>query len=87
MFRFFFEFIKRLRNLYPSVYSGGTSEGAVALKYFERWGFYASIYDLANGNHFEMQKLLEEDIHKLHVTLSIRNDTNKLTAELRKPKK
>ena len=69
------------------MYSGGTSEGAVALKYFEKWGFYASIYELAKGNHFEIQKLLEEDIHALHVTLSIRNDTNKLKAELSKPKK
>ena len=69
------------------MYGGGTSEGAIALNYFEKWGFYASIYDLAKGNHFEIDKLLKENIHNLHVTLAIRNDTNKLTAELSKPKK
>ena len=69
------------------MYSGGTSEGVSALNYFDKWGFYASIYDLAKGDHFEIKKYLAEDIHKLHVTLSIRNDTNKLKAELSKPKK
>jgi hypothetical protein len=87
LLRFFFDFIERLRKSYSSIYGGGTSEGAVALKYFNKWGFYASIYDLADGKHFEIQRLLKENVHKIHVTLSIRNDTNKLKAELSKPKK
>ena len=86
MLRFFFDFIGRFRESYPEVYGGGTSEGVKALDYFAKWGFYASIYELGNGNHFEVKKLLNENVHELHVTLAIRNDTNKLTAELSKPK-
>ena len=84
---FFFEFIERFRGSYPEVYEGGTSEGVKALDYFSKWGFYASIYELGNGNHFEVKKLLEENIHEIHVTLAIRNDTNKLKSELSKPKR
>ena len=69
------------------MYGGGTTEGSVAIKYFDKWGFYASIYELAKGDHFYIKKLLKENIRKLHVTLAIRNDTNKLKAELSKPKK
>ena len=69
------------------MYGGGTSEGIAALNYFNKWGFYASVFELAEGKHFEIDKLLNENIHKLHVTLAIRNDTNRLKAELSKPKK
>jgi len=69
------------------VYGGGTTEGKLALNYFEQWGFYASLYELANEDYFKLQELLKEDIHKIHVHLSIKNDTNKLKAELSKPKK
>lgn len=83
----FFDFVEKIRKSYPKVYGGGTSEGAVALRYFEEWGFYASLYEIVNGNYFELKKLEEENIHRVHGFLSIRNHNNKLKAELMKPKK
>ena len=83
----FFDFVEKIRKSYPKVYGGGTSEGAVALRYFEEWGFYASLYEIVSGNYFELKKLEEENIHRVHGFLSIRNHNNKLKAELMKPKK
>tara|TARA_R110000787_G_scaffold29293_1_gene79423 strand:+ start:165 stop:428 length:264 start_codon:yes stop_codon:yes gene_type:complete len=86
MLRFFFDFIERLRKSYPSVYGGGTSEGGDALNYFNKWGFYASLYELGEGKHFEIKRLGGENIHELHVTLSIRNDTNNLKHKIQTKK-
>ena len=60
------------------MYAGGTSEGNNALDYFNKWGFYATLYDLADGSLINLDRLLVTDIHKLHVMLAIRNDTMKL---------
>jgi hypothetical protein len=60
------------------VYSGGTSEGNSALGYFNKWGFYATVYDLGDGDLEKVDKLLNTNIHKVHVLLAIRNDTMKL---------
>ena len=78
MLGFFFEFIERFRLSYPEVYSGGTSEGSSALDYFNKWGFYATLYDLGGGNLFEIKKLGKQNIHEVHVLLAIRNDNMKL---------
>jgi hypothetical protein len=60
------------------VYGGGTSEGVDAKNYFEKWDFYATLYDLAGGDLFMIDRLLKENIHKTHVVLACRNDTMKL---------
>jgi hypothetical protein len=72
------EFIENFRGLYPEVYGGGTSEGNSALEYFNKWGFYATLFDLANGNKSELDILLQTNIHEIHTLLACRNDTMKL---------
>ncbi len=83
---FFFEFIERFRNLYPEVYSGGTSEGNSSLEYFKKWGFYDTVYDLGESNIDRVDKLLDTNIHKIHVLLAIRNDTMKLKHNIQNQK-
>jgi len=68
------------------VYSGGTNEGNTALNYFNKWGFYATVYDLGEGDLDRVDKLLSTNIHKLHVLLSIRNDTLKLKHKIQNQK-
>ena len=75
-----------MRDSYPSVYGGGTSEGADALNFFNKWGFYASISELAKDNFYERRKLGKENIHELHVALSYRNDKNKLEHKIQTKK-
>ena len=78
MFRFFFDFIERFRLQYPEVYGGGTNEGSTALDYFVKWGFYASLFELGNGDLFEIRKLGKANIHEIHVVLACKKDTMKL---------
>ena len=68
------------------MYSGGTNEGNSALGYFNKWGFYATVYDLGNGNRREIKELLQTNIHELHILLSVRNDTMKLKHKIQNTK-
>lgn len=77
----------RLKQSYSDVYGGGTKEGVDALDYFNKWGFYATIYELGNGDLFKIDKLLKENIHKTHVVLACRNDTMKLKHKIQTQKK
>jgi hypothetical protein len=78
--------VARLRQTFNDVYGSGTSEGVSALDYFDKWGFYASIYELANGDLFKIDKLLKENILKTHVVLACRNDTMKLKHKIQTQK-
>lgn len=83
---FFSEFVNRISELYPEIYAGGTSEGKVASNYFEKWGWYATIDELAKGNLLKYEKVLKLNVHKIHLYLSHKIDKQKLKAELMRPK-
>tara|TARA_R110000782_G_scaffold124681_1_gene216161 strand:- start:254 stop:490 length:237 start_codon:yes stop_codon:yes gene_type:complete len=78
--------LERFKESYSDVYGGGTSEGVDALNYFEKWGYYATIFDLAGGDLFKIDRLLKESVHKTHVVLACRNDTMKLKHKIQTQK-
>jgi hypothetical protein len=68
------------------VYGTGTSEGNQAVDYFTKWGWYATLNELAKGNILKFDKILKMNIHEVHIFLAHKNDLSKLKASLRKPK-
>jgi len=59
---FFCEFVKRITELYPEIYGSGTSEGRIASDYFEKWGWYATIDELAKGRLWKY-KYKNSEVH------------------------
>lgn len=83
---FFCEFVTRIAELYPEIYGSGTSEGRIASDYFEKWGWYATIDELAKGKLWKYKEVLKLNIHEIHLYLAHRLDKKKLKAEIMKPK-
>lgn len=90
MHGFFFEFVKRIRDKYPQIYQQGTSEGVEASEYFKTWGWYATIVSLTDtteegiGDILKVNKVLDLEVHEIHVFLAHRIDKQKLVASIRK---
>ncbi len=84
MHRFFFDFTQRIRQLYPTIYEGGTSEGKASLDYFKQWGWIASIDALAHGKRWKWDYFLNMNIYELHLTLAHFIDKNKMESAVRK---
>lgn len=86
MLGFFLQFIERIRDTYPEIYESGTGEGQKATEYFEQWGWYSSIYELAKGKAWKMDYITNMNIHEMHTFLAHKISLGKLKAELRKKK-
>ena len=80
---FFLEFIERIEQLYPEIYSGGTGESE-ATGYFETWGWYATINELAKGKPWKFDYIGNMKVHELHLFISHRFSLRKLKEKLRK---
>lgn len=72
-----------IKETYPEMYGGGTSEGSAAVDYFKKWGWYATLQDAVNGNYFEFKKLLKENVHEFHLHFAHKIDKQKLESLLR----
>ena len=72
--------------MYPEVYGSGTSEGRKASEYFEQWGWYSTIYELAKGKPWKMEYITNMKVHEMHTFLAHKIDLQKLKADLRKKK-
>ena len=83
---FFSEFGNRIREEFYEIYEGGTSEGSTASKFFDKWGWYATLVDLANDDILKMDEILEMDTIETHAFLAHKADKAKLMASLRKSK-
>ncbi len=87
---FFFEFVERIRKLYPEIYQQGTSEGQEASDYFKKWGWYATIVDLTDttedgiGDITKVDQVMNMTIHQIHIFLAHRIDKQKLREQLRR---
>ncbi len=81
---FFFESCERINQLYPEIYSGGTSEGSGALDYFIKWGWYASIDTLAKGKVWKHKVIEEMGVHEFHIALAHTIDKKKMKADIHK---
>lgn len=80
------EFINEMQELYPEIYSGGGSSEEMASSFFEKWGWYATIFDLAKGNILKIDKVLDKNIHEFHLFLAHKIDKQKLKERLMKSK-
>ena len=81
---FFFEFSQRVVELYPEIYEGGTSEGSTASNYFRKWGWYATIDELAKGNILNYKKIVKLNVHEIHLFLAHKIDKMKMKASVMK---
>lgn len=83
------DFFEKMTENYPLIW-GGTSEGDASLDYFKRWGWYATLVELTNTNEegtgdiLKLKKIMNLNIHEIHVFLSHRIDKQKTVASLRK---
>lgn len=84
---FFSEFVNRINELYPELKAKGTSEGAGAERFFEKWGWYATIDKLAKGKVWKQEKVLKMNVHEILIYLCYKSDETDLKIELMKPKK
>ena len=68
---FFFDFNQRLTELYPELYqSGGGSQSQAIANFGKKWGWYSSIYQLAQGDIFRFDDVAKLPLHKALLMLS-----------------
>lgn len=75
-------FIKEMHLKYPEIYEGGTSEGADAVTYFSKWGWYATIKALAKNKPWKIKKITDMNIHEIHTFLAADIDEKKFKHKL-----
>ena len=59
----------------------------MASDYFTKWGWYATIDELAKGRLWKYKEVLKLNVHEIHLYLAHRLDKQKLKAEIMRPKK
>ena len=83
---FFFEFVERTSDKYPEIFNGsGTSEGKQASDFWFKWGWYATIVELASNDLLKINEVLEMQANEMLLFLAHKLDRAKLEASLRKP--
>jgi hypothetical protein len=80
------QYSEGIKSKYPEIYSSGTSEGDGALSYFEKWGWYATIYALMKPMRMTMEKILNKDAGETLLFLAHWLDRQKFMASQRKKK-
>ncbi len=78
------EFSERIKELYGEIYSGSGGSEKSAVDYFSKWGWYATLDMMADGDIFSMEKLEDMNVHRFHVALAHKLDKRKMEASLRK---
>tara|TARA_R110000744_G_scaffold123404_3_gene228605 strand:- start:463 stop:723 length:261 start_codon:yes stop_codon:yes gene_type:complete len=77
-------FIEGIKESYPEIYSsnGGTEKNSIG--YFEKWGWYATLDMLADGDILKIDKVTEIGVMEFHTFLAHKLDKQKMEAILRK---
>lgn len=75
-------FLQEVQLKYPEIYDGGTSEGAEAVTYFSKWGWYATIKVLAKNKPWKVKKITDMNIHEIHTFLAADIDEKKFKHKL-----
>ena len=78
--------LKNVKDNYPELFIGGTSEGDDALNYFKKHGWGATVFKLTNNNILNQKEILNLDHRIVLNYLVIDSDYNKLQAKLLKKK-
>lgn len=69
--------MQRLREDFPEIYAGGTTEGVDISDYFKKWGYYATLVEVSKKDYFKFKKMLKENIRQIHVFLACNIDRKK----------
>ena len=84
---FFVEFRTRLIENYDELFGGGSDRSLDGVSQFSRkWGWYQSIYGLANGDITKFESITELNVHSCFMMLSFKKDKNELEAKQIKKK-
>jgi hypothetical protein len=75
-------FLKDIQSQYPEIYKGGSSEGADAQNYFQKWGWYATIKALSKNKPWKVSKITDMNIHEIHNFLAADIDEKKFKHKL-----
>lgn len=75
-------FLEEMHKKYPEMYEGGTSEGAEAVNYFSKWGWYATIKALAKNKPWKIKKITDMNVHEVHTFLCADIDEKKFKHKL-----
>ena len=66
------------------MFEGVTSEGQKAADYFAKWGWYATIDAIAQGDPLKYDRVVAMSMHSFLLHLAHRSDKAKLEQQLRK---
>lgn len=60
----FLDFVQRIAESYPEVFSGGTEEGESSVDYFKDFGWYPTFKKLAKNNILNLKKVQKLPLHE-----------------------
>ena len=81
--RFFFvEFRDRIIANYDEIFGGGAESGLDAVSNFgNKWGWYSSLYALAQGDIRRLEHITELGMHECFMMLSFMKEKNETEAK------
>lgn len=81
---FFIKFTNQLAEFYPEVFDGDGSSTQHQANFAKKWGSYAAIVELAEGDILRFDKVVEEPLEKCLLYLAFKADKNQLETLLHK---
>ena len=86
---FFLEFKKRIAESYTELFgeSNGSADFSRTAGFSQKWGWYQSIYGLANGNILHFNEITKQKLHKCLMQLAFEKDKYELEQHLLKRNK
>ena len=82
------EFKDRIAETYPELFSesNGSADFSRTANFSAKWGWYQSIYGLAQGNILNFNKVTKEKLHKCLQHLAFEKDKYELEQHILKSK-
>ena len=78
------QFIEGVKKSYPEIYGGSGGTEKQSLDYFEKWGWYATLEMLANGDILKMDSVIDIKVFPFHNFLAHKLDKQKMEATIRR---
>ena len=81
---FFYQFANGLAERYPEIFDGDGTTSKHSYNFSKKWGSYATIYELAEGNIERFDNVVEQPLEKCLLFLAFKADKNQLETLLHK---
>ncbi len=75
---FFIKFTNQLTEFYPEIFNGDGSSSQHQANFSKKWGSYAAIVELAEGDILRFDKVVEEPLEKCLLYLAFKADKNQV---------